>query len=78
MAPQPPDELSGAQLAAQALAQIAASPDIASLEEVRVRWLGRKGTLTEQLKGLGALSPAERPAAGARLSCSSTSTARRR
>jgi phenylalanyl-tRNA synthetase alpha chain len=67
VAPQPPDELSGEQLAAEALAEIEASADIASLEEVRVRWLGRKGTLTEQLKGLGALSAAERPAAGARI-----------
>jgi len=34
---------------------------------VRVRWLGKKGTLTEQLKALGGLSAAERPAAGARI-----------
>jgi phenylalanyl-tRNA synthetase alpha chain len=67
MAPTPPDELSGEGLARAALEDIAASADIASLEEVRVRWLGRKGLLTEQLKGLGALPPAERPAAGARI-----------
>jgi len=36
-----------------------------ALDEVRVRWLGKKGLLTEQLKSLGALSAAERPAAGA-------------
>jgi phenylalanyl-tRNA synthetase alpha chain len=34
---------------------------------VRVRILGKKGLLTEQLKGLGALSAAERPAAGQRI-----------
>jgi phenylalanyl-tRNA synthetase alpha chain len=34
------------------------------LDEVRVRILGKKGLLTEQLKGLGKLSAAERPAAG--------------
>jgi phenylalanyl-tRNA synthetase alpha chain len=32
-----------------------------------VHWLGKKGLLTEQLKSLGALSAAERPAAGARI-----------
>ena len=50
-----------------ALAEVALSGDLASLEDVRVRWLGKKGALTEQLKALGALSPAERPAAGARI-----------
>ena len=51
-------------LLAGALADIDASVDLAALEEVRVRVLGKKGLLTEQLKGLGALSAAERPAAG--------------
>jgi phenylalanyl-tRNA synthetase alpha chain len=51
-------------LVARALADIDASTDLAALEEVRVRVLGKKGLLTEQLKGLGALSAAERPAAG--------------
>jgi len=51
----------------QALAQIAASTDVGALEEVRVHWLGRKGMLTEQLKGLGGLPASERPAAGARI-----------
>jgi phenylalanyl-tRNA synthetase alpha chain len=67
MAPTPRDELSGEGLARAALEEISASVDIASLEEVRVRWLGRKGLLTEQLKGLGALPAAERPEAGARI-----------
>ena len=39
----------------QALEEVAASRDIAALDDVRVRWLGKKGTLTEQLKTLGAL-----------------------
>ena len=51
-------------LVAGALADIDAASDLANLEEVRVRLLGKKGLLTEQLKGLGALSAAERPAAG--------------
>jgi phenylalanyl-tRNA synthetase alpha chain len=51
-------------LVARALADIDASADLTALEAVRVRVLGKKGLLTEQLKGLGALSAAERPAAG--------------
>jgi phenylalanyl-tRNA synthetase alpha chain len=50
-----------------ALAQIRAAGALPALEEIRVQWLGKKGALTEQLKGLGALPPAERPAAGARI-----------
>ena len=53
-------------LTGQALAEVAACGDLAALEEARVRWLGKKGALTEQLKALGTL-PAERPAAGARI-----------
>ncbi|MCX2523440.1 phenylalanine--tRNA ligase subunit alpha [Larsenimonas rhizosphaerae] len=34
------------------------------LDELRVRYLGKKGELTAQLKGLGKLSPEERPKAG--------------
>jgi len=54
-------------LTAQALREIATCGDLAALEAARVRWLGKKGTLTEQLKALGGLSAAERPAAGARI-----------
>ncbi len=54
-----------AVLTEAALAQIASSNSPAQLDEVRVRWLGRKGALTEQLKALGSLPAAERPAAGA-------------
>jgi phenylalanyl-tRNA synthetase alpha chain len=56
-----------AALTRQALDEVAASTELAALDEVRVRWLGKKGTLTEQLKSLGALPGAERPAAGARI-----------
>jgi phenylalanyl-tRNA synthetase alpha chain len=56
-----------AALVAQALAEIDAALDLAALEEVRVRLLGKKGLLTEQLKALGTLSAAERPAAGQRI-----------
>jgi phenylalanyl-tRNA synthetase alpha chain len=54
-------------LADEALAQIRACASLAALDELRVHWLGRKGILTEQLRGLAALAPAERPAAGARI-----------
>jgi phenylalanyl-tRNA synthetase alpha chain len=54
-------------LVAQALADIDASVDLGGLDEVRVRLLGKKGLLTEQLKGLGKLSSSERPAAGQRI-----------
>ncbi|MGB6449789.1 MAG: phenylalanine--tRNA ligase subunit alpha [Steroidobacteraceae bacterium] len=51
----------------QARREVGGSGDLAALEETRVRWLGRKGALTEQLKALGTLAPAERPAAGQRI-----------
>lgn len=51
----------------EALREVTATTDLAALEEVRVRTLGKKGTLTEQLKSLGSLPPAERPAAGQRV-----------
>jgi phenylalanyl-tRNA synthetase alpha chain len=56
-----------ASLVATGLAEIAAADDAAALDQVRVRLLGKKGAVTEQLKELGKLPPAERPAAGARI-----------
>jgi phenylalanyl-tRNA synthetase alpha chain len=54
-------------LVGQALDEVAACGGLAALEESRVHWLGKKGALTEQLKSLGTLPAAERPAAGARI-----------
>jgi phenylalanyl-tRNA synthetase alpha chain len=54
-------------LTAEARAEVAAATDAAALENVRVRWLGKRGTFTEQLKELGRLAATERPAAGARI-----------
>ena len=54
-------------LSQQALAEVAQCADLPALDDARVRWLGRKGVLTEQLKSLGALPVADRPAAGARI-----------
>jgi|SRR5579871_3035336 len=51
----------------QALAEVKASSDLAALDEVRVRYLGKKGLITEQLKSLGSLPAAERPAAGQKI-----------
>jgi phenylalanyl-tRNA synthetase alpha chain len=56
-----------ASLSRQALAEVAASGDLTALDDVRVRWLGKSGVLTAQLKSLGALPAAERPAAGQRI-----------
>ena len=54
-----------AQLREAALAEIAASRGPAELEAIRVRYLGRKGSLNAVLRGLGALPAEERPAMGA-------------
>jgi phenylalanyl-tRNA synthetase alpha chain len=54
-------------LVEQSLADVGAAADLAQLDEVRVRLLGKKGLLTEQLKSLGALPAGERPAAGQRI-----------
>ncbi len=43
---------------------VAAAEDVKTLEALRVKHLGKKGLLTEQLKSLGKLSAEERPKAG--------------
>jgi phenylalanyl-tRNA synthetase alpha chain len=52
---------------AAALADFAACTDPVALENSKARYLGKAGALTELLKSLGKLAPAERPAAGARI-----------
>ena len=49
----------------EAEAAVKGASDDAGLEQVRVRYLGRKGEVTALLKGLGRLAPEERPQAGA-------------
>ena len=39
--------------------------DIATLEQIRIKYLGKKGELTAVLKGMGKLSKEERPVIGA-------------
>ena len=47
--------------------ELAACNDLGALDQVRVRYLGKKGLITELLKGLGRLPAEERPAAGQRI-----------
>ncbi|HUO83173.1 MAG TPA: phenylalanine--tRNA ligase subunit alpha [Gammaproteobacteria bacterium] len=53
-----------AELLEGARAEIAACADLESLNGIRVRLLGKKGAVTLQLKAVGDLPQAERPAAG--------------
>lgn len=50
-----------------ALPEIAASSNLAALDAVRVQFLGKKGLLTEAMKGLGKLPPEEKRTQGAAL-----------
>ncbi len=51
-----------AQIKSAALEQIHA--DGADLEQIKIKYLGKKGELTAVLRGMGALSPEERPIVG--------------
>ena len=48
----------------RALQEIAEAADLGAVQALRVRYLGKKGELTRQLKTLGTLAPDERRAAG--------------
>ena len=48
----------------QALEALAQAQTPAALEELRVKFLGKKGELTAVLKMMGKLSPEERPVMG--------------
>ena len=56
------DELQ--HLCEEGLARIAAAKDLGSLDAVRVGYLGKKGSLTSVLRGLGTLPAQDRPVAG--------------
>lgn len=62
MSANPQEQLS--QLLQEARSAVAAAGDVATLEQLRVHYLGKKGVLTEQLKQLGSLPPEERPRVG--------------
>ncbi|MFC2819971.1 MAG: phenylalanine--tRNA ligase subunit alpha [Veillonella sp.] len=49
----------------EALSAIKSASDKEALQDVRVKYLGKKGEVTALLKGLGKLSPEERPKMGA-------------
>jgi len=51
-------------LVASAREQIRAAADLRALDELRVKYLGKKGALTAQLKRIGELPPEERKAFG--------------
>ncbi|MBQ8683349.1 MAG: phenylalanine--tRNA ligase subunit alpha [Clostridia bacterium] len=48
----------------EALAELAVLSDAKQLEDFRVRYLGKKGSVTALLRGMGALSAEERPVMG--------------
>jgi phenylalanyl-tRNA synthetase alpha chain len=60
-----PDDLD--RLLNEAAAAFLGARNAADLDQVKARYLGKTGTLTDLLKGLGKLPPAEKPAAGARI-----------
>ena len=47
-----------------AIEEIAKAEDLQTLENARVKYLGKKGELTAVLRGMGGLSPEERPVIG--------------
>ncbi len=53
-----------AALADQAEAELGRAETLSALQEIRARYLGRKGSLSAALRGLGALAPGERAARG--------------
>jgi phenylalanyl-tRNA synthetase alpha chain len=55
------------EILAQAQATIGATRSVAELEQAKARFLGKSGSLTELLKGLGKLPPEEKPRAGAEI-----------
>ena len=52
------------EIVEQALAAIEGTEDLKTLDELRVDYLGKKGKITDMMKMMGKLSPAEKPAFG--------------
>ncbi len=57
----------------EGLSEIAAVETLRQLDEVRVRYLGRQGRITAELKRVGRLDPRERPEAGRRVNAARSS-----
>lgn len=53
------------ELQKEALQKVEAAADLKELNDIRVAYLGKKGPITEVLRGMGNLSPEERPKMGA-------------
>ncbi len=52
------------QLKEQATVDFSACTSLTELNDLRIKYLGKKGSLTAALRGMGALSPEERPRVG--------------
>ncbi|GFN23159.1 phenylalanine--tRNA ligase subunit alpha [Thermanaeromonas sp. C210] len=52
------------ELKERAIAELSQIKDLEKLEAIRVKYLGKKGELTQILRGMGKLSPEERPRVG--------------
>ena len=52
------------QIKQNALEEILNTQDLKTLNDVKVKYLGKKGELTSVLRGMGGLSPEERPIIG--------------
>ena len=57
----------------EGLSEIAAAQTLRQLDDVRVRYLGRQGRITAELKRVGRLDPQERPEAGRRVNAARSS-----
>ena len=53
-----------AKIRENSIKEISNSKDLKELNELRVKYLGKKGELTLILRGMGSLSPEERPVIG--------------
>ncbi len=60
------------ELVAKALQQVEQANDEATLETIRVEYLGKKGAFTEQMKAMATLSPEEKPKRGAVINAAKT------
>ena len=52
------------QIKQNALEEISQTEELKTLNDVKVKYLGKKGELTSVLRGMGALTPEERPVIG--------------
>ncbi|NWF38076.1 phenylalanine--tRNA ligase subunit alpha [Mariprofundus sp. NF] len=62
-------------LQSEALESFALAASLSELQQLRVNYLGKKGALTEVLKGVGKLPPQERPVIGQHVNATKTALA---